>query len=356
MFISKKFWKKKKVLITGHTGFKGGWLSVLLNILEVNLNGYALNPSGKYNFFNTANIKNIFNSDYRKNITNLNELKKSLKKIKPEIIFHLAAQPSVLESFRNPRKTILTNILGTYNLLEAINYCDSVKCLIIITTDKVYQNYKEKKYFKEDSALGGDDIYSGSKACCEILANSFNKSFYGDKKLRIATVRAGNCFGGGDWTKNRIVKDSLENFFVNKKLILRNPNSNRPWQHVIEPLVGYLKLAEKLCSSQGKEFVGSWNFGPSKKQNMKVIELAQLIKNKMGSNSLIIKNKNLEFIESKYLNINSHKSYKRLNWKPRLSINQSVELTIDWYKAFKLKKNLIKLTTHQIKSYLKKID
>lgn len=361
MYLNIKFWKNKNVLVTGHTGFKGGWLSILLKTLNSKLSGYSLNPVSKENFFNSTKIKKIFKYDFRKNIIDFKSLKKSLEKIKPEIIFHLAAQPSVIESFKNPKKTILTNIIGTSNLLEAAKDIKSIKCIIIITTDKVYQNYKFHRFFSEKSILGGDDIYSGSKACCELLVNSYNKSFFFDKNLRVATARAGNCFGGGDWTKDRIVKDALESFFINKNLVLRSPNSNRPWQHVIEPLVGYLKLAEKLYYNKGKKFAGPWNFGPSKKQNLKVIDFAKLIKKIMNSRSKIItaskdmtlKKKGLKIFESKYLNIDSRKARKYLNWYPKLSITDSIHLTFEWHKSYKKNKNMFEYTKKQIIQYLK---
>ena len=359
--INKKFWKKKKVLITGHTGFKGGWLSLILSYLNCNVYGYALAPVGLNNFFNNVKIKKIFKKDIRKNIINYQELNKNIKKIKPEIIFHLAAQSSVIESFKNSKNTILTNVLGTANIIEAVKNNSSVKCLIIITTDKVYQNYKTRKHFDENSTLGGDDIYSGSKACCEILTNSYTKSFFQNNKLcRIVTVRAGNCFGGGDWTKDRIVKDALESFYKNKNLILRNPKSTRPWQHVLEPLFGYLILAEKLLSKNGSFFVGPWNFGPTSKQNMRVIDLVKIIKKKLNSRAnIIIKkkkkkfyNKKFKIFESKDLNINSSKAFNKLKWKPRLSIDSAVKLTVDWYKSFKNKENLLVASKKQIKNYL----
>ncbi len=360
MLVKKYFWKKKKILITGHTGFKGSWLSLILHYLGSNINGYALDPLGKKNIFNLLSLKEIFKKDYRKDITNLSDLKKSIKNIQPEIIFHLAAQPNVIESFKDPNKTVRTNVIGTANVLEAIKNQKSVKCVIIVTTDKVYQNYKEQKYFNEKSALGGDDVYSGSKACCEILTNSYVKSFFSDKKVKIATVRAGNCIGGGDWTKNRIVKDCLEAFFRNKKLTIRSPNAQRPWQHVIEPLVGYLLLCQKLCTKEGKNFLGAWNFGPNSRQNMKVIKLAKMIKETVNSNSkIIIKNnsqknskKKTNIFESKYLNINSKKALTRLKWRSKLTINSSVKLTVDWHKALISKTNLIKFSLDQIKQYI----
>ena len=356
-----KFWKNKKILITGHTGFKGGWLTVLLHVLKSKVSGYALNPQGVHNFFNAVNLKKILENDFRKNITDLNNLKKSIKKIKPEIIFHLAAQSSVIKSFKDSKNTILSNVVGTSNLLEACKNQKYIKSVIIITTDKVYQNYKVRMHFNENSLLGGDDVYSGSKACCEILTNSYKKSFFQNTNCNIATVRAGNCFGGGDWTEDRIVKDSLETCYDNKDLILRNPNATRPWQHVVEPLTGYLKLAEKLCSRKGKKFAEPWNFAPSTKQNMKVIDLAKLIKLSMDSKSKIIikkndkrfQNKKFKIFESKFLNINSLKALKKLNWKSKLPIHKSVKLTTEWYHGFKNKQKLLNLTINQIKSYIK---
>ena len=363
MLLSKpnsKFWKNKNVLITGHTGFKGGWLSVLLNYMGSRIIGYALKPAGKNNFFNAVNVKKILKKDFRRDIRDLDNLKKVIKNNKPEIIFHLAAQSSVIESFKNSHTTVTSNVLGTANVLEAIKDFNFVKSVVIITTDKVYQNYKEKKFFDENSQLGGDDVYSGSKACCELLAHSYRKSFFENSNCCIATVRAGNCFGGGDWTPERIVKDILENLYNNKKLILRNPSATRPWQHVLEPLVGYLLLAEKLYSKNGHLYNQAWNFGPSLKQNMKVRKLVQIFKRKMNSKSKVIinskskkfHNKKIKIFESKHLNINSKKIINKLKWKPKLSILNSVDLTYEWYSAFKKKKNLLKLTNNQIRYYL----
>ena len=358
---NKKFWSGKKVLVTGHTGFNGGWLCILLDTLGCKVSGYALNPKGSNNFFNSVNLKKILKDDFRKDVSNKNQLKKSLNKCKPEIIFHLAAQSSVIESFKNSHNTVTSNILGTANILEGIKDLKSLKSAVIITTDKVYQNYKYRKFFDENSQLGGDDIYSGSKACCELLVHSYRKSFLEKSKCNVATVRAGNCFGGGDWTPERIVKDILENFYVNKDLTLRNPEATRPWQHVIEPLIGYLLLAEKLSTKkEGGQFAEPWNFGPSLKQNMKVKDLAYLFKKKLNSESRVIinkkdkkfHNKKINIFESQHLNINSKKTYKKLLWKPKLSIDNAVELTIDWYIAFKTKKNLFNLTKKQIQNYL----
>ncbi len=358
---NKKFWSGKKVLVTGHTGFKGGWLCILLNILGCKVSGYALNPTGKNNFFKSVNLNKILNNDFRHNIGDIKKLKKSINKSKPEIIFHLAAQSSVIQSFKDSHDTVVSNVLGTTNILEIIKNNNFVKSAVLITTDKVYQNYKFRNFFDENSQLGGDDVYSGSKACCELLVHSYRKSFIEKSKCNVATVRAGNCFGGGDWTPERIVKDILENFSRNKTLSLRNPEATRPWQHVIEPLIGYLLLAEKLYKKNGENFSEPWNFGPSLKQNMKVKDLANIFKKKLGSKSKILinkknkkfHNKKINIFESKHLNINSKKTYKKLLWKPRLSIEESVQMTVDWYKGFRLKKNLFNITKNQISDYLK---
>ncbi len=364
MKINYNFWNGKRVLITGHTGFKGGWLSIILKQLGSKVSGLALNPEGKNNFFTSAKVKKYLKHDFREDISNLQSLKSCIKKIDPEIIFHLAAQSSVIESFKNPTKTIISNVVGTSNILESLRENNKVKCLIIITTDKVYQNYKNNKFFDENSQLGGDDVYSGSKACCELIVNSYAKSFYSKKKCKIATVRAGNCFGGGDWTEDRIVKDCLEKFTSSKTLFLRKPEATRPWQHVLEPLHGYLLLAQKLCSKKSNKFQGPWNFGPNSRQNLKVVNFVKIFKQKIKTKSKIVIKKNdkkfstkkFKVFESKNLSLNSNKAFKKLGWKPFLSIKQAADLTIEWYMAFKRKENLSLITEKQIKTYRKNLN
>ena len=246
------FWKNKKVFITGHTGFKGSWLVLILNELGAKVSGYALDPISKPNFFDNLKLSKFLENDFRDDIQNFSKLNKAIKKSKPTIVFHLAAQSSVLVSYENPEDTIKTNIIGTFNLLKSIKFNKKVKSAVVVTTDKVYLNEDKKINFDENSKLGGHDLYSSSKACCEIITESFFKSFMKNEKCKIATVRSGNCIGGGDWTKDRIVKDCAEAFAVNKNLIIRSPEATRPWQHVIEPIHGYLKLAEKLYSKNGQ--------------------------------------------------------------------------------------------------------
>ncbi len=350
------FWKNKRVLITGHTGFKGSWLTLILSSMGSKITGFALNPISKPNFFDGLKLNKYLVKDIRQNILDYSKLKSAIKKFKPEIIFHLAAQSSVLESYKTPRQTILTNVIGTMNILEATKLCKSTKSLIIVTTDKVYLNLEKKIPFKENDNLGGHDIYSGSKAAAEVLSQSYTKSFFNLKqKCNVATVRSGNCIGGGDWTKDRIVKDCAEAFLKDKNLIIRSPNATRPWQHVIEPLFGYLNLSEKLFYK--KKYEGSWNFGPRKKSNLKVIEVAKFSKRFLNSKSKIAIKKN-KLYESTNLSLDSSKSNKYLKWKTKMNSYEALKLTLSWYKYHqkeRSKNKIVSFTFNQIKNYIKKI-
>jgi CDP-glucose 4,6-dehydratase len=355
----KSFWRGKKVFVTGHTGFKGSWLVLILKELGAKVTGFALDPISKPNFFDDLKLSKFLQKDYRENIQNFTKLNNAIKKAKPQLIFHLAAQSSVLVSYNNPDDTIKTNILGTFNLLKAVKINESVKSTIIVTTDKVYLNEDKKINFDENSRLGGYDIYSSSKACCEIITESFRNSFVNNYKCRVATVRSGNCIGGGDWTEDRIIKDCVDAFVKDKKLLIRSPNATRPWQHVIEPIFGYLKLAEKLYGNNGRDYIGSWNFGPTN-VNLNVLNLAKLGKKIFNSKSkIIIRSKKNKKHEAKYLSLNSKKSMQRLNWKVFMKPNMSLRLTFDWFKVFyfnkKNKNEVINFTFKQIKNYQKLI-
>ena len=358
--MKRNFWKNKKVLITGHTGFKGSWLTLILSNLGAKVYGYALNPISQPNFFDGSGLKKFLKKDFRENILNLKKLKNTISKVKPDIVFHLAAQSSVLVSYRDPVGTIKTNTIGTINLLEAARSNKSIKCMIIVTTDKVYQNLEKKIKFKENSPLGGQDIYSASKASCEILTESYLKSFYLLKGTRcnIATVRSGNCIGGGDWTKDRIVKDCAEAFLENKNLFIRIPNASRPWQHVMEPLFGYLKLAEKLYYDNKRKYIGSWNFGPNIKNNLKVLEVAKYGRKILKSKSKILKTKQI-FYESRHLSLDSSKAFKFLKWRTILNAKQALKLSFEWHKYYNNKSSrykIVNFTINQIKNYKKKIN
>lgn len=354
------FWKNKKVFITGHTGFKGSWLVLILHHLGAKVSGYALDPISKPNFFDNLKLSSFLQHDFREDIKNLSKLSKAIKKCKPEIVFHLAAQSSVLVSYENPDDTVNTNIIGTFNLLKSIKLNRSIKSAIIVTTDKVYLNEDKKINFDENSKLGGHDIYSSSKACCEIITESFVKSFIDKNKCKIATVRSGNCIGGGDWTEDRIVKDCVEAFIHKKNLLIRSPNATRPWQHVMEPVCGYLKLAEKLYGKNGQRFIGSWNFGPNQ-INLSVLNLAKIGKRIFNSKSKIIidKSEQKKLHEAKYLSLNSQKSFKILKWKVYMNPETSLKLTFDWFRVFyankKDRKKVVEFTINQFKNFQKKI-
>ena len=351
--IKKNFWRGKKVLITGHTGFKGSWLTIILKSMGAKIVGIALNPISKPNFFDDNNLKKFLKVDYRKNIKHLSFLNQIVKKHKPEIIFHLAAQSSVLASYNDPIDTVETNVIGTTNILECIKSSNIVKVGIIVTTDKVYLNLEKNKKFIESDQLGVHDVYSGSKAASEIIFQSYKNSFIDKKKCTIATVRSGNCIGGGDWTKDRIMKDCAEKLILNKSITLRSPKATRPWQHVIDPLFGYLTLAEKMYYD--KKYGGSWNFGPNKKNNLKVIDLVKFSRKYLKSKSIIKFNRN-KFYEITNLSLNSNKALKFLKWKNVLNVKEAIKFTLDWYKLFfnkKSSKEIIKFSLDQIKAYKK---
>jgi CDP-glucose 4,6-dehydratase len=329
----KKFWSKKKVFITGHTGFKGSWLCIILNNLGSKIYGYALKPEKNSLFNKSKIIKNLVSNNYS-DINNIKKLKKILKQTKPEIIFHLAAQPLVLESYRKPLETFSTNIIGTLNLLESIRSIKSIKSVVIITTDKVYKIDKKNKEYKELDQLGGFDPYSASKVGAEIVVDSYIKSFFKNSFLqkKISTVRAGNVIGGGDFSKNRLVPDIIKAINNKKKLIIRNPNHVRPWQHVLDPLIGYLILAEKQYKNQINDFKHYWNFGPNKGNFKKVIDVVKYIKRKEGLN-YILKKTNLK--ETGVLKLNSLKAKKKLKWLCKWDLIETLNKTIEWNSQVK---------------------
>jgi len=349
--MKKNFWKNKKVFITGHTGFKGSWLTLILHSLGAKIAGYALNPITKPNLFENLNLGKYLVKDYRQNINDFEKLNKAIKTFKPSIVFHLAAQSSVLVSYQKPRETVHANVIGTTNLLESIKNIKSIKSAIIVTTDKVYLNLEKKHKFKENAKLGGFDLYSSSKAACDIIAESYIKSFFSNSSCGIAIARSGNCIGGGDWTKDRIVKDCAESFAKNKKLIIRSPNATRPWQHVLDPLFGYLKLSKKIFNTN--KYNGAWNFGPNKKNNLKVKQLVVIGKKIFNSVSKIILIKR-KFYESENLALDSSKAKKFLNWQTKFNDREALSMTFDWYKNFyknKDKKALLNLSFDQIKNF-----
>ncbi len=340
-------YKNRRVLVTGHTGFKGSWLCKWLNQLGAEVYGYSLLPKTKPNHFNLSN-PNV--TSQINDIKDINSVRNFITKSEPEIIFHLAAQPSVLESYENPIDTFATNVLGTSNILEAAKITPSVKAVIIVTTDKCYKNKEWSYGYRENDELGGHDPYSASKACCELIAESYKKSFFEKEKegILIATARAGNVLGGGDWTSDRIITDIVMAVSKKQKLILRNPESIRPWQHVLEPLSGYLLLGQLLFQNK-KEFAKPWNFGPSLSSNIKVLELVDLAN--LYWNEIEVEYKSSKNHETKHLILDSSRAYNNLNWQPIWEIDLTIKNTVEWYKSYYEKRKII--TDDQIINFTK---
>ena len=354
-----KYFRKKNVLITGHTGFKGSWLLTWLSLYKSNLMGISLEPSTKPSHFNELKVKNRI-KDVKLDIVNFKKLKKEIIKFKPDFIFHLAAQPLVNISYKDPLKTWNTNLIGTLNILESLKFLKKKCVCVIVTSDKCYRNYEKKGGYKEEDELGGVDPYSASKGSAEIAVRSYIRSFYYDKKkYRIATARAGNVIGGGDWTKGRLIPDCVVAAKNNKKVKIRNLNSTRPWQHILELVYGYLKLAahlKKTPNLHGESF----NFGPSNiKKKYLVSDILKEIKKswkKFDWQKLNLNKKTIN--ETRLLILNSKKIKKMINWELQMNFKQTINKTISWYEAFykmkKNNKNVFNLSKNQIENYAKK--
>lgn len=347
----KEYYYKKKVFITGHTGFKGSWLSIWLNSLGSDVYGYSLYTDYQPGNYSLCNIKS-FTKEKIADIRNEKELKSFLKKIKPEIIFHLAAQPIVRESYLKPKETYEVNIIGLVNLFQSVRNINSVKKIIVITSDKCYENVETEKGYRENDRLGGSDPYSSSKACAEIITSSYYRSFFKDSGIAVATVRAGNVIGGGDWSKYRLIPDCVRSITKNKNIVLRNPDSTRPWQHVLEPLSGYLWLGALLGS---KNFTnsGSWNFGPDVNSKATVKDVVSKFVGYWGNRiEIITESKNDNLYESKLLHLSIAKAKSGLDWKPVWNTDTTIKKTAEWYEYFYRKKeNMHDFCLNQIEQY-----
>jgi len=341
---NKNFWKNKKVLVTGHTGFKGSWLCLLLKILGAKIAGYSLKPK-KISLFNIAFVKKILHKNFYGDICDLKKISKVIKLTKPDFIFHLAAQSIVSEGFKNPIETMRVNALGTCSLIEASELVKSIRKIIIITTDKVY-NYKKNLIFNENDLLKGSDPYSISKVSAENMIEFYNKK----NQNKILVARSGNVIGGGDFSENRLIPDIFNAIKSKKKLPIRNPNHIRPWLHVIEPLIGYLKLASYNKINTSNVF----NFGPNLK-NVKNVKYIINYINKKQKFSFYIKKRN-SFYEKAYLKLNINKSKKILNWKQMWSLNQTLDKIIEWNYFINKDISAKKICDKQISDYLKSID
>lgn len=331
--------KNKKVLITGHTGFKGSWLATWLNMKGADVHGLSLNPLSNPSNFEASRIDDILKSSHIQDIKDLAAIQTIIENIQPEFIFHLAAQALVKESYLNPVETISTNALGTINVLESVKSLKKCVC-ILVTSDKCYKNNEWVWGYREQDELGGDDPYSASKAMAEIAINSYFKSFYeGNNDLLIGSARAGNVIGGGDWSNDRIIPDAIKCWSSDQILKIRMPEATRPWQHVLEPLSGYIKMAEALYNKEIKSG-SSYNFGPTKESNRTVGELVSKLSSLFTNKKCGIdldKSNNLK--ESNLLHLCTDKAHDDLKWKPKLNFDETLEFTSKWYEAFYAENN-----------------
>lgn len=354
MDLSLNIFKNKNVLVTGHTGFKGSWLSIWLKELGANVIGYALEPINPEDNFCLSGLKDNM-VDIRGDIRDSTLLNEVFKKYKPEIVFHLAAQPLVRYSYEHPKYTYEVNVIGSLNLLEAVRNSQYTKAAVIITSDKCYENKEWIWGYRENDPMGGYDPYSSSKGCVEVLVSSYRNSFFNPKEYAnhnkvIASVRAGNVIGGGDWSKDRIVPDCINALKTNKSIILRNPNAIRPWQHVLEPLGGYLKLGSQLLK-YGTEFSGAWNFGPREESIVSVEEIVKKIIKYWGyGHYKILGSSSNSLHEANLLNLDISKAKFKLQWQPNWNVDKAIEKTVEWYKNYN-NTDVYNLCVKQINEY-----
>lgn len=345
------FWKNKKVFVTGHTGFKGSWLCKMLDMLEAQVMGYSLKANTEPNLFQTLSFEKKMSSVIG-DIRDLEKINKTLKNYSPDIVLHLAAQPLVRQSYRDPIDNFSTNVMGTAHVLEVCRDLPNLKSIICVTTDKCYENNELDRAYTEDDQLGGWDPYSASKACAELVTSSWRRSFFNNSQhVGIATARAGNVIGGGDWSDERLIPDMVRAASKNQPMIIRNPAATRPWQHVLEPLTGYLILAEKLFEDP-KNYSGPWNFGPNKNEVYSVDKITQLFKKTWPIDVYIDTQNQLKMHEAKLLMLDNTKARTQLNWIPQWNIDESIQKTVQWYQAFyTYPQQILKLTETQIQTY-----
>lgn len=357
MDMDKVFWRNKKVLITGHTGFKGSWLALWLQELQADVIGFATEAPTHPNLFSVADVsKNML--DIRGNICDFNALKKILSQHQPEIIIHMAAQSLVRFSYKNPVETYATNVMGTVNLLEAARQVGATKVILNVTSDKCYENKEWPWGYREHDPLGGHDPYSNSKACAELVTSAFRHSYYyptaSSPECGIASVRAGNVIGGGDWAQDRLIPDLMRGIMNEEEFAVRYPNALRPWQHVLEPLHGYLQLA-KCISTHPNQYAEAWNFGPDEQDVKPVGWIVERIQQLWDKNVLHKADQSPKPHEAAFLKLDSAKAKSKLGWKPRWNLEKALSATVSWYRAYQAGQDMHKTTVSQINEYIQSI-
>jgi len=347
--VDQSFWRGKRVFLTGHTGFKGSWLSLWLYLLGSEVKGYALNPPTTPSLFKEAKIDSIVDSQID-DILDLETLKKSIIDFNPDILIHMAAQPLVRYSYEAPIETYATNVMGTVNVLESARSCKNLKAVINITTDKCYENDGRSKGYKEDDPIGGYDPYSSSKGCAELVTSAYRRSFLQEQDIGLASVRAGNVIGGGDWADDRLIPDILRSFESSQSVIIRNPKATRPWQHVLEPLSGYLVLAQKLYIDRNK-YAEGWNFGPSEDDVKPVDWILNKMTNKWPGSSWE-QDRGVNPHEASFLKLDIEKARVRLGWSPVWGLEDTLDRVIFWHRAWLNKEDMQSVSLKEIEEYM----
>lgn len=349
------FWNGKRVFLTGHTGFKGGWLSLWLASMGAKVTGYALSPNTTPSFFDVAQVEGDLEHSHIADIRDLERLQKAMSDAGPDIVIHMAAQPLVRYSYANPVATYATNVMGTVHVLESIRNIDCVRAAIVVTTDKCYENKEWVWGYRENESMGGHDPYSNSKGCAELATSAYRQSFFSPEKysehgVALASARAGNVIGGGDWSEDRLIPDAIKAFEVKEALLIRNPLATRPWQHVLEPLSGYLILAQALYQ-EGAKFDGGWNFGPRDEDARSVQEVINLLIKNWGSVASWTQDQSEQPHEAHSLKLDCSKARQYLNWIPKWTLEQAIENITQWQQAHQQQSNMREISLKQIASY-----
>jgi CDP-glucose 4,6-dehydratase len=349
MSLTPEFWRGKRVFLTGHTGFKGGWLSLWLQSLGAELVGFALAPPTRPNLFEVARVADGMSSVIG-DIRSLEALAQAMRSFQPEIVIHMAAQSLVRQSYIEPVQTYATNVMGTVHVLEAVRQCGSVRCVVNVTTDKCYENREWEWGYREIEPMGGYDPYSNSKGCSELITSSYRRSFFQSSGVALASARAGNVIGGGDWASDRLVPDILRAFERNEPVVIRNPESTRPWQHVLEPLSGYLTLVERLWCD-GESIAEGWNFGPQEDDARPVIWLVERMAHTWGQGASWRLDAEKHPHEAHYLKLDTSKARSRLGWRPIWSLDTALYNVTQWHRAWHEKRDMQQVCLEQIQQY-----
>jgi CDP-glucose 4,6-dehydratase len=349
------FWKSRRVFVTGHTGFKGSWLVLWLQSLGAEVCGYSLAPPTNPNLFSLLHLDSTLRS-VRGDVRDLDSLKTAVHDFAPEVVLHMAAQPLVRLSYQEPVETYATNVLGTVHLLEAVRQTRSVRSVVVVTSDKCYENREWEQPYQEHEAMGGHDPYSSSKGCAELVTSAYRRSYFHPDKwnshqVAVASARAGNVIGGGDWASDRLIPDIVRAWAKGDAVTIRNPEAVRPWQHVLEPLSGYLLLAERLCVD-GPKFAEGWNFGPAESDARPVRYLADSMTKLWGDGARWVDDSRTHVHEANLLRLDSSKACKRLSWTPRWSLDEALSNTVRWYRDFYKGEPMRERSLRQIEAYM----